>query len=244
MSGVRGVEEGPWEGPGDAWGGAAGQRGCTGWVTYPAGGPETAGLGAHPRDGCCELRSPGLHPGPSTAAGASLWARTAGAPGGRGGNACTPSQLIRPVASLGVVFCVEKSRETSLCGTECAWRRSPGTGLGPALHSSTWGPAHPAAHLGKPASGVDCRWGSGRHPHGPVFQACRVPRASSLELAPPLGREGCRWSQAVPSLLGTCAPLPPPTLGLCPLGLPVQGKPGDPRELPLTTAGPEGPAVA
>lgn len=169
MWGVRGVKEGPWKGPGDAWGGAAGQGGCTGWATYPAGGPETAGPGAHPRDGCFGLRSPGLHPGPSTAAGASLWARTAGAPGGRGGNVCTPSQLIRPVASLGVAFCVEKSRETSSCGAECAWRKSPGTGLGPALHSSTCGPAHLAARLGKPASGADCRWGSGRHPQGPVF---------------------------------------------------------------------------
>jgi hypothetical protein len=52
------------------------------------------------------------------------------------------TQLIRPVASLGDVFCVEKSRETSLCGAE----RPGGTRLarlGPALHS---GP--PGAHLG------------------------------------------------------------------------------------------------
>ena len=97
------------------------------------------------------------------------------------------------------MFCVEESRETSSCGAECAWRRSPGTGLGPALHSSTWGSAHPATCLGKPASG--------RTAGGGQADACRVPRASSLELAPPLGREGCGWPQAVPSLLGNlCAP--------------------------------------
>ena len=120
--------EGPRKGQGEPWGGVSRLRGWAQWATYPAGGPDTVGPRAHPRGLRCRLRSPGLHPGPSTAVGASVWDRTAGAPGGWGGNARTPSELIRPVASLGDVFCVEKSQDTSLYSAECAWR--------PALHVS------------------------------------------------------------------------------------------------------------
>lgn len=68
---------------------------------------------------------------------------------GRAGRERPHAQLTRLVASLGDVFCVEKSRETSLCDAERAWRRTAGMGLGPALHSGPPGLQH---DWGRPAS--------------------------------------------------------------------------------------------
>lgn len=86
---------------------------------------------------------PGSIPGPRVRPGQPLTAFWDCGGTGRAGWERPHAQLIRPVASLGDVFCVEKSWETSWCGTECTWRHTPGTGLRPALHSgSTW------AHLG------------------------------------------------------------------------------------------------
>lgn len=220
--GVREGGEGPRKGQGEPWGGASRLRGCAQWATYPSGGPDTASPRAHPRGLCCRLRSPGLHPGPSTAVRASVWDRTAGAPGGWSGNARTPSELIRPVASLGDVFCVEKSRDTSLYSAECAWR--------PALHSSPPGPTW----QGSRPRGADCRWGpealgggTGPQRDGRGFGgvgatgwrggARQIPPRSGFPqpagLPPPLGREGCGGPQAVQSLPEDLWTPPPPHLG-------------------------------
>lgn len=154
--------EGPQEGRGEAGGGAAGPGRVGGWC---AGGRPTVPVvwmlltpWLIPEATAAGQGVPGSIPGPARPTGAASHCRTVLWGPWRAGWERPHAQLIRPVAFLGDVFCVEKSWETSLCGAECTSRHTPGTGLGPALHLGApwahWGPTEARPGSLQAAGGV------------------------------------------------------------------------------------------
>lgn len=153
------------------------------------------------------LPAPGLSP-EATAAGrgvlgcilgsallaASVWGRTEGQREGGLGTPARP-ELIRPVAFLGDVFCVEKSRETSWCGAQSAWRRTPGTGAwGPPFALSLPGPSWLGSRTGEPEGGGGLE-GCGEAPTEPQTDAGGFSGVGAAGGRVPLGAEQPAASQ-------------------------------------------------
>lgn len=177
------------KGQGEAWGGTAGPRWALGWETYRAGGLDPAGSVAQPGGHCYRQRGPGLHPRPSASVwgGLSLQDGTMGAPGGRGGNARTPSSSDR-LLPWETCF-VWKNPGRQVCaalsspeGTRLARASGPPSIWG--LPGPTWGPAW-GTSLEAAGRGSKGLWGSPRgKPGQPGLQRSGGGFAGVARLAP------------------------------------------------------------